>query len=60
MENQPEEKKSNNKLFIMLLALLLIGNGIFFWLWLQERGRANTVVVEKQNVIIERDRKSVV
>ncbi|MEI6488507.1 MAG: hypothetical protein WCP52_06075 [Bacteroidota bacterium] len=55
MENQPEEKKSNNKLFIMLLALLLIGNGIFFWLWLQERGRANTVVVEKQNVIIERD-----
>ena len=55
MENQPEEKKSNNKLFLVLLALLLIGNGIFFWLWLQERGRANTVVVEKQNVVVERD-----
>jgi hypothetical protein len=55
MENEQEEKKSNNKLFLMLLLLLLIGNGIFFWLWLQERGRANTVVVEKQNVIVERD-----
>lgn len=55
MENQQEEKKSNNKIFIVLLALLLIGNGVFFWLWLQERGRANTVVVEKQNVIVERD-----
>ncbi len=55
MESQPEEKKSNNKLLLVLLGLLLIGNGIFAWLWLQERGRANTVVIEKQNVIIESD-----
>jgi hypothetical protein len=55
MESQPEEKKSNNKLLLALLGLLLIGNGIFAWLWLQERGRANTVVIEKQNVIIESD-----
>ncbi len=55
MEPKQEEKKSNNKLLLILLGLLLIGNGIFIWLWLQERGRANTVVVEKQNVIVERD-----
>ncbi len=55
METQPEEKKSNNKLLLILLGLLLIGNVIFIWLWLQERGRANTVVIEKQNVTVERD-----
>jgi hypothetical protein len=55
MENKPEEKKSNNRILIILLALLLVGNGVFAWLWLKERGRANTVVVEKQQVIVERD-----
>lgn len=55
MENQPEEKKSNNRILIVLLLLLLISNGTFVWLWLQERGRANTVVVEKEQVTVERD-----
>ena len=55
MENKQEEKKSNNRILIILLALLLVGNGVFIWLWLKERGRANTVVVEKQQVIVERD-----
>jgi hypothetical protein len=55
MENNQEEKKSNNKILIILLLLLLGGNGVFAWLWLQERGRANTVVVEKQEVVVERD-----
>jgi len=55
MENKQEEKKSNNRILIILLALLLVGNGVFAWLWLKERGRANTVVVEKQQVIVERD-----
>ncbi len=55
MENNKEEKKSNNKILIILLLLLLGGNGVFAWLWLQERGRANTVVVEKQEVVVERD-----
>lgn len=55
MENKTEEKKSNNRILIILLALLLVGNGVFAWLWLKERGRANTVVVEKQQVIVERD-----
>jgi hypothetical protein len=51
-----EEEKSNKKLlFIILLALLLIGNGVFAWLWLQERDRANTEVVVKEEVIVERD-----
>jgi cell division protein FtsL len=55
MENKQEEKKQNNKLLIILLILLLLGNGTFAWLWLQERGRANTVVVEKEQVLVERD-----
>ncbi len=54
-EPQSEEKKPNNKLLLVLLGLLLIGNGIFAWLWWQERGRANTVVVEKETVQVERD-----
>lgn len=55
MENNQQEKKSNNRILIVLLLLLLVGNGVFAWLWLQERGRANTVVVEKEQVIVDRD-----
>jgi hypothetical protein len=55
MENKQEEKKSNNRILIILLVLLLLGNGTFAWLWLKERGRANTVVVEKEQVTVERD-----
>ena len=55
MESKPEEKKSNNRILIVLLILLLLGNGTFAWLWLKERGRANTVVVEKEQVVVERD-----
>ena len=55
MENNNQEKKSNNKVLLILLILLLIGNGIFAWLWLQERSRATTVVVEKEQVTVERD-----
>ncbi len=53
--NQKEEKKSNNMLFIILLILLLLGNGTFIGLWLHERGRANTEVVIKEQVTLERD-----
>lgn len=55
MENKPEEKKSNNKILLILLALLLGGNGTFAWLWWQEKNRANVTVVEKQEVLVERD-----
>jgi len=57
MENKPkEEEKSNKKpLIIILFVLLLSGNGIFAWLWQQERGRANTEVIVKETVIKERD-----
>jgi hypothetical protein len=56
MENkQIEEKKSNNKLLLVLLVFLLLGNGTFIGLWLHERGRANTEVVIKEQVTIERD-----
>jgi hypothetical protein len=55
MEANKEEKKSSNKVLLILLALLLGGNGTFGYLWWKEKNRANTVVVEKQEVIVERD-----
>src|SRR6218665_1863168 len=55
MENNQQEKKSNNRILIVLLLLLVVGNGVFAWLWLQERGRANTVVVEKEQGVVDRD-----
>ncbi len=55
METNKEEKKSNNKILWILLVLLLGGNGTFGYLWWKEKNRADTVVVEKQEVIVERD-----
>jgi hypothetical protein len=55
MEPIKEEKKSNNKILLILLVLLIGGNGTFAYLWWKEKNRANTVVIEKQEVIVERD-----
>jgi gamma-glutamylcyclotransferase (GGCT)/AIG2-like uncharacterized protein YtfP len=55
MENKPEEKKSNNRALWILILLLLFGNTLFGWLWWKERGRANTEVIVKEEVIVERD-----
>lgn len=50
-----EEKKDNKGIFIIIIALLALGNGAFAWLWMQERGRANSEVIIKEQVIVERD-----
>lgn len=60
MENKPEikkleEKKSKNTILLVLLILLLLSNGVFVYMWLQERGRANTEVVIKEQVIVEKN-----
>lgn len=55
METNQSEKKGNNKILLILLILLLLGNGTFAWLWWQEKNRANVTVVEKEQVIVERD-----
>jgi hypothetical protein len=55
VEKPREEKKDNKVIFIVLIALLALGNGAFAWLWLQERGRANSEVIVKEQVIVERD-----
>ncbi|MBA3705023.1 MAG: hypothetical protein H0W84_03730 [Bacteroidetes bacterium] len=55
MENKPEEKKSNNRILLILLFLLLGCNGVFGWLWWSERDRANSEIIVKEQVIIERD-----
>ncbi len=54
MESNQKEK-SNNKLWIIISIVLFLGNGIFLGLWLFERGRANTEVVIKEQVTLERD-----
>lgn len=55
METNKEEKKSNNKILWILLLLLLGGNGTFGFLWWKEKNRADKVVIERQEVIVERD-----
>ncbi len=55
MESNKEEKKSNNKILWILLLLLMGGNGAFGFLWWKEKNRADKVVIERQEVIIERD-----
>lgn len=50
-----EEKSNSKSIFIVLIALLALGNGAFGWLWFKERGRANTEVTIKEEVIVERD-----
>ena len=55
METNKEEKKSNNKILWILLLLLLGGNGTFGFLWWKEKNRADKVVVEREEVIVERD-----
>jgi hypothetical protein len=54
MENK-EKEKSNNKLWIILSIVLFLGNGAFIGLWLHERGRANTEVIIKEQVTLDRD-----
>lgn len=54
MENNQKEK-SNNKLWIIISIVLFLGNGTFIALWLSERGRANTEVIIKEQVILDRD-----
>jgi len=55
MENNQEEKKSNNKKIIILIVLLFLGNVAFIALWLMEKAKKETIIVEKQEVIVERD-----
>ena len=55
METNKEEKKSNNKILWILLLLLIVGNGTFGFLWWKEKNRADKVVIERQEVIVERD-----
>src|SRR3954471_380169 len=56
MKNDQEEKKSKNRVVLwILLGLLLVGNGSFGWLWWKEKQRGDVIVVEKEQVIIERE-----
>ncbi|HSH64511.1 MAG TPA: hypothetical protein VLB84_01625 [Bacteroidia bacterium] len=55
MKNDKEEKKSSNKGLLILLVLLLLGNAVFGWLWWSEKHRGDVIVVEKEQIIIERE-----
>ena len=53
-ENQ--DKQSNRKnVLILLLLISVIGNGFLYWMYWQEKSRANIVVTEKETIIVERE-----
>lgn len=54
MENKEEEKRKN-RLWIIIAIVLFLGNVTFVALWLSERGRANSEVVIKEQVTLDRD-----
>lgn len=54
MENNQKEK-SNNRLWIIIAIVLFLGNATFIALWLTERGRANSEVIIKEQVTLDRD-----
>lgn len=55
MENKQKEKSNNKLIWIIIAIVLFLSNGTFIGLWLSERGRANTEVVIKEQVTLERD-----
>ena len=55
MNNEQQEKKSTNKVILGLLVLFFIGNGLFAWLWWTEKSKAEMVVIEKEQIVTERE-----
>ena len=58
LQEQPEKDKRRRILLFVIWLLLLIsivGNGVLFWLFSKERKRAQTVIKEKEIVMVEKD-----
>jgi flagellar basal body-associated protein FliL len=54
-ENAQNENRKKSGLLWILIALLAITNGVTFWMYLQEKNKAATEIVVKEQVIVERD-----
>jgi hypothetical protein len=53
--NEKEEKKKKRGVLIPFLIFSLAANIIFIWLWLNERNKANTVIVLKEQILVEKN-----
>lgn len=54
MENQGSKGKRDG-IYITIILLLLGSNGFFGWMWWSQKDQTATVIVEKEQVIVERD-----
>ena len=54
-ENTSKDNRKKSGLLWILIALLAITNGFTFWMYMQEKNRAGTEIVIKEQVIVERD-----
>ncbi len=54
-ENSSNEKRRKSGLLWILIALLVITNGVTFWMYMQEKNKLGTEVIVKEQVIVERD-----
>ncbi len=54
-ENTSKDNRRKSGLLWILIALLAITNGVTFWMYTQEKNKAGTEIVIKEQVIVERD-----
>jgi len=54
-ENTSKDNRKKSGLLWILIALLAITNGVTFWMYMQEKNKAGTEIVIKEQVIVERD-----
>ena len=52
---EQQEKKKKRGVLIPFLIFSIAANIIFIWLWMSERDRANTVVIMKEQVLVEKN-----
>jgi hypothetical protein len=50
-----EKKSILSTLLLIFLLLSVAGNGVLGWLFWTEKNRANTIITEKETIIVERD-----
>jgi hypothetical protein len=54
-ENMSNENRKKSGLLWILIALLAITNGVTFWMYTQEKNKAASEIIVKEQVIVERD-----
>jgi len=54
-ENMSNENRKKSGLLWILIALLAITNGVTFWMYTQEKNKAASEIIVKEQVIVEHD-----